>query len=313
MMSEASYFIGIDLGGTEIKTVAVTYPGGDSLGKATLPTMDGEWEDDQPRFANQVALLIAQHEETIGRKATGIGLSAPGLPGQNGDCIGFMPGRMDGLEGLVWADTLGTDHPVPVVNDAQAALLGEIWLGAARGLEDVVLFTLGTGVGGAIVSGGRLLKGRFRRAGHLGHMTVDFRGEPDFCKTPGSIEDAVGNFTVSKRSGGRYHSTAELVKAHAQGDPVATEVWLDSLRALAAAMVSITNAVDPEVIVVAGGLTAAGDYLFEPLAKFVAEREWTPADARVELRPAELGTWSGAYGAAHQAATQHESTTSKHV
>lgn len=304
---ESKAIIGIDLGGTEIKSVAVTYPGGDTLERETLPTCDGEFADERgtPKFQRQMAALVRAHEEKLGSPVAMIGISAPGLVTPAGDAIGFMPGRMVGLEGLVWKEGLERAHPVPVLNDAQAALMGEIWLGAACGLEDVVMLTLGTGVGGAIVSGGRLLTGRFRRAGHLGHMTVDYRGEPDLCHTPGSIEDAIGEVTLAKRSGGSFTSTSELVAAYARGDALATRVWMDSLRALAAAVVSIANAVDPEVVVLGGGITAAGEHLFGPLGPLVEAREWRPGDACLEIRRAELGTWAGAYGAAFHAAEQH--------
>ncbi|MDB4632473.1 ROK family protein [bacterium] len=295
--------IGIDLGGTEVKSVAVSYPDGNTIAQETLPTCDGEFlADGKPVFARQVAELIRSHENTIGHSAACVGLSAPGLATPEGDAIAFMPGRMAGLEKLHWQETLGRIEALPVLNDAHAALMGEIWLGAARGLQDVIMYTLGTGVGGAIVSGGNLLKGRFGRAGHLGHTSVDYRGEPDLCRTPGSIEDAIGELTLPKRSENRFTSTEALVDSYTQGDPEATEIWLDSLRALAAAIVSMSNAVDPEVVVLGGGITEAGDALFTPLTKFVKATEWLPADACITLRKAELGTWAGAYGAAYQAA-----------
>ena len=251
--------LGIDLGGTEIKCVAVR-PDGETVQRSTLPTRDGEFIDDEPAFVHQVRTLMEPHASQM----YAIGLSAPGLATLSGDAIGFMPGRMHGLEGLSWKDALRTSHPVPVVNDAHAALLGEVWLGAAKGLEDVVMYTLGTGVGGAIVSGGKLLQGRFGRAGHLGHTTINYLGEPDLCKTPGSIEDAIGELTLAKRSDGVFESTQALVQAYAAGDLHASKVWLDSLRALAASIVSMANAVDPEVVLLGGGITAAGEYLFGP-------------------------------------------------
>ena len=204
----SAIIIGIDLGGTEVKSVAVSYPDGNTIAQETLPTGDGEFlSDGKPVFAKQVADLISSHESTIGHSAACVGLSAPGLATTEGDAIAFMPGRMAGLENLHWQETLGRTEALPVLNDAHAALMGEVWLGAARGLNDVVMYTLGTGVGGAIVSGGRLLTGRFGRAGHLGHTTVDYRSEPDLCRTPGSIEDAIGELTLSKRSENRFAST----------------------------------------------------------------------------------------------------------
>ena len=300
-MTEAT-IIGIDLGGTEVKSVSVSYPSGETIHRETLPTRDGEFHHGKPLFALQVKELIHIHEAKLRNTVTHIGLSAPGLATKAGDAIAFMPGRMEGLENLLWQEALDRMHPVPVINDAHAALMGEIWLGAAQGLQDVVMFTLGTGVGGAIFSGGRLLSGHYGRAGHLGHTTVDFLGDPDLCNTPGSIEDAIGELTLNQRSHHIFTSTKDLVAAYAQGDAHATDVWLRSLKALAASIVSLANAVDPAVVVLGGGITAANEHLFTPLREFVTEREWRPANACIDIRKAQLGTWAGAYGAAYHTA-----------
>lgn len=289
------------MGGTGIKTASLRFPDGECLHKRIAPTRDGETVDGAPAFLNEIRQIIDWHESALGHKLRFIGLSAPGLANRAGNAISFMPGRLHGLENLIWQEALNHPFPLPVLNDGHAALLGEIWLGAARGLDDVVMFTLGTGVGGAIVCDGKLLRGRFGRAGHLGHTTVKFDGEPDICGTPGSIEDAIGESTVQVRSGNRYSSTKELVKAYIQGDTIAAGIWLKSLRALAASIVSIINAVDPESVVIGGGITEAGEHLFDPLQTFIDEREWRPADARTRICRATLGTWAGAYGAAFRA------------
>ncbi|NIP92572.1 MAG: ROK family protein, partial [Akkermansiaceae bacterium] len=98
------------------------------------------------------------------------------------------------LEGLEWPEALG--RRAAVLNDAHAALMGEIWQGAAAGVRDVILLTLGTGVGGAIVTDGRLLRGHTGKGGHLGHVSLDFLGKPDICGIPGALEDMIGNHNV---------------------------------------------------------------------------------------------------------------------
>ena len=295
------YALGIDLGGTEIKAASMRLPDGACLGAETAPTRDGEVEGGEPAFLGQVRRLAARHEGALGKAARHIGLSAPGLANKPGSAIAFMPGRLRGLEGLVWKSALDRRHIVPVLNDAHAALMGESWLGAARGLDDVVMLTLGTGVGGAIISGGRLLRGHIGRAGQLGHLTIDFKGEPDICGTPGSVEGAIGEATVQRRSGGKFSNSEALAAAAAVGDPQAAAVWLESVRALAAAVVSIVNAVDPEAIVIGGGIARAGDQLMRPLQGFMDEMEWRPDGAQVRLCFAELGIWAGAFGAAYHA------------
>src|SRR5207249_2187105 len=127
-----------------------------------------------------------------------------GLPARDGRSIASMPGRLAGLEGLNWQQWLGLAKPVPVFNDAQAALLGEVWLGAAKGAANAVLLTLGTGVGGAAMVDGRVLRGHLGRAGHLGHVALDPDGPGDIVNTPGSLEDAIGEHTLTVRSRGGF-------------------------------------------------------------------------------------------------------------
>ncbi|MGK0188631.1 MAG: glucokinase [Verrucomicrobiales bacterium] len=300
-MSEDNTVLGIDMGGTGIKSASLRIPDGACLNQKIAATRDGESQDGAPAFITEIRQLIDWHEAALGHRLRYIGLSAPGLANRAGTAIAFMPGRLHGLENLIWQDALRHPSTLPVINDGHAALLGEIWLGAAKGLDDVVMFTLGTGVGGAIVCDGKLLRGRFGRAGHLGHTTVNFDGAPDICGTPGSIEDAIGESTVQARSDGHYPTTKELVEAYAAGDALAADIWQKSLRALAASIVSIINAVDPEAVVIGGGITAADEHLFLPLQALIDQREWRPADARTRICKATLGTWAGTYGAAFRA------------
>ena len=300
------YGIGIDLGGTEIKAVAHALSDGEVLGRATAPARDGEFRDGMPGFLVEARRLVDGFEAELACGAKAVGVSAPGLAATDGRSIANMPGRLEGLVGLDWGDGLGRPDAVPILNDAHAALLGEIWLGAAHGLSDVIMLTLGTGVGGAAVSGGRLLTGHLGRAGHLGHISIDYEGQPDICATPGSLEDAVGNATLQKRCGGAYRTTHELVAAYARGEPSAVEVWERSLRALAAGVVSLINAFDPQAVVIGGGIATAGEHLFDPLRQLVREREWRPTGKSVDLRPAELGAFAGAAGAVYNAASLGE-------
>jgi glucokinase len=212
-----------------------------------------------------------------------------------------MPGRLQGLEGLNWSEFIQASSPVPVLNDAHAALLGEAWLGAARGSENVILLTLGTGVGGAALVDGRLLRGHLGRAGHLGHTCLDLDGPPDVCACPGSLEMMIGNCTVAERSGGRFRTTHELVAAHLAGDTEASRVWLRSVRALACAIASFGNILDPEVVIVGGGIARSAEALFAPLRQMVPEFEWKSTGYQVRILPAALGEFAGAFGAARNA------------
>jgi glucokinase len=283
--------IGIDLGGSSIKAVMVTTEGV-RLDEANQPFVDRDME-----WARGVSAVVDAFESRHGA-AKGIGLCAPGLAARTGRAIAVLPGRLAGLEGLDWTPYLRRAGEVPVLNDAHAALLGEVWQGAARGLKDVFMLTLGTGVGGAAMVDGRLLRGHLGRAGHLGHTVVDFNGPLDDVNTPGSIELEMGNKNVMERSGGRFRSTQLLVEAHLSGDVEATRIWMRSMRALGACVASLVNTLDPEAVIIGGGVAKAGPALFGPLAEAMDRFEWRPGGARVRLLKPELGDIAGAYGAA---------------
>jgi predicted NBD/HSP70 family sugar kinase/uncharacterized phosphosugar-binding protein len=290
------YAIGVDIGGTHFKAVAVSEDG------ELLERLEGRSHDGEEALAaGRIRETVSELERRRGGAASWIGIGAPGLAARDGRSIAWMQGRLAGLQGLVWADVLDTRATVVVSNDAQAALVGEAWRGAARGLGDVVLLTLGTGVGGAILSGGRILRGHLGRAGHWGHMSLDPRGAPGITGTPGSLEDAVGNCTLKARSGGRFDEARSLVEAVRAGDAEAAELWSRSVRALGCAIASILNAVDPEAVILGGGIAQAGALLFEPLQTVLDEVEWRPTGRRVPLVPAELGELAGALGAARLA------------
>ncbi len=294
-MSEVQSYIGLDVGGTNLKACAFT-AAGELLAETSLPTAD----DGTPAWREQARSVV---HSVLARCASParIGVAAPGLPAQDGRSIAHLPNRLAGLEGLVWQEWLETLEPVPVLNDAQAALLAEVWLGAANGANNVVLLTLGTGVGGAAMVDGRILRGHLGRAGHLGHVSLNPEGPRDIVNTPGSLEDAVGECSLALRSQGKYTSTRELVAAYRQGLPDAVRIWLRSVRDLAAGLAGFINVLDPELVVIGGGMANADAALFEPLAAALDEYEWRPGGARVRVVKAALGSNAGATGAAYAA------------
>src|SRR5690606_11218757 len=144
----------------------------------------------------RAAATMREFERQHGAPASAVGVCAPGLAPADGRCSAHLPNQLAGIEGLDWTRALRRGKPGPVLNDAQAALRGEAWIGAARQREHAVLITLGTGVGGAVLSGGRLLRGAMGRAGHLGHMSLDMDGARSIVGMPGAVEIMVGDCTV---------------------------------------------------------------------------------------------------------------------
>jgi glucokinase len=294
-MGEKKFFIGLDVGGTGLKALAFT-PSGETVAEETAPTQD----DGSNRWLTNAKKIVAAVEQRCSAGCR-VGVAAPGLPAADGRSIMSMPGRLQGLEGLDWQQWLESPHPVSVFNDAQAALLGEVWLGAARGAKNVVLLTLGTGVGGAAMVDGNVLRGKIGRAGHLGHVSLDPNGPPDVANTPGSLEDAIGEHNVVQRSQGRFRSTRELVEAARAGNADATRVWQASIQALAAGIAGFINVLDPEIVVIGGGVADADHMLFQPLEALIDRFEWRPGGNRVKVMKAQLGRNAGAIGAAYGA------------
>lgn len=286
-MDEAAA-IGIDIGGTRIKAVAVD-EAGHIVAQRTCAT---------PATPATAAALIDTITAQLDHlpRAHHLGVSAPGLVGPPNRAVRWMRGRLDFLEGLNFSDALGRD--APVINDGLAAVLGEAWCGAARGLEHVVMLTLGTGVGGGVLVGGRPMQGAIGRAGHLGHITLDLHGQGDLVNTPGSLEDFVGDHSVGERTGGRYAHTHELVAAAEAGDVEARRWWSATVHALACAVVSLINIFDPQAVIVGGGIVDAGDALMGPLRRRLEALEWRPLGEAVVVRAASLGPQAGAVGAA---------------
>src|ERR1041384_520761 len=171
-----SYSIGVDLGGTNIKIVVVSADG------TVLDFLTCDTADSEGSWAQTIKTNLDQIQSRRGQAPCHIGLAAPGLAAKDGKSIAYMQGRLAGLQGFMWEEFLQSS--VVVLNDAHAALLGEVWQGAAKGYRDVILLTLGTGVGGAVLIAGHLIKGQIGRAGHLGHTSINSDGAPQLFITP---------------------------------------------------------------------------------------------------------------------------------
>lgn len=289
--------IGIDLGGTRIKA-AVIDAEGNILHQLFKATNDEEGSAGAT-WKSAVAEAVIELKKELNGNLVSVGISAPGLPDEKNHCIAYMPGRMEGLENFIWKKFL--NERVFVLNDAVAALMAEAKFGVAKNKKNVVMVTLGTGVGGAILIDGKLYQGAFNKAGHIGHTAINDEEDCDVTGMPGSLEECIGNYTVGKRSKGKFASTHELLNAYRGGDPFAKEVWLKSVRRLAIGLSSASNFVSPEAIILSGGITQAGSDLFEPLKEYMSRYEWRPGGNKVEIIQATYGELAGAIGAASYA------------
>jgi len=282
--------IGIDLGGTRIKAIAID-ESGKILHRHYQPTNDVN----DTVWKNAVAESVKKIQSKLSDVKSIVGICAPGLPNSVNTAIGFMPGRLKGLENFIWSDFLKTE--TVVLNDAISAMMAEARFGAAKGKKNVIMLTLGTGIGGAILIDGKPYQGAFNKAGHIGHMVIDSDGKPDVIGIPGSLEDAIGNCTIEERSAGKFSSTHKLLEAYRNGDSFASEIWLTSLKKLAMALASLTNILSPEMIILGGGITEAGNDLFEPLEEYMQNYEWRTTGNKAKIVKAEYGDLAGAVGA----------------
>lgn len=223
------------------------------------------------------------------------------------------------LAGVAVGDVLGERLGIPVTvdNDANAAMLAEHRAGAAQGTAHAVMLTLGTGIGGAMVIDGRLVRGASGAAGEWGHVVVDLDGPPcpGNCPNRGCLEAvASGNaLAVEGERAAASDRESALAKAEAEGRPITgalvTELAHDGDaaavgavaavgRRLGIGLASIANALDPEVIVVGGGVIAAGELLLGPAREELARRALPPVAAAVRIEPSRFGSESGMLGAA---------------
>ncbi len=301
----APHRLGIDIGGSSAK-VSLLDAASHVLSNTVHDLPDVADDPVANREARLVLVDTAIHRVLDERGADlTVAIASPGIVDAAHRRVVALPGKLAGLEGIDWSEALRQRATRPsvlprisVLNDAHAAVLGEARLGAGRGSRDMAMLTLGTGVGGGVVLGGELFEGPNRRAGHLGHISLDPYGAASVFPTPGSLEWHVGAAYVHARTEGRYTSMESLVEAVRAGEASATAEWRRLVRALAVGIASVVHAFDPDRVILGGGLVAVGALLFEPLARELDEVEWRPNGLTVPVVPAELGRFSGSIGAA---------------
>ncbi|MGH3093573.1 MAG: ROK family protein [Gaiellaceae bacterium] len=302
------HVIAVDLGGTKLLAGLVDREGV-ALRRTVRPT-DLSGED----------ALLDQIEHAIGEIGSdGFGALGVGIPSTIDQRTGRAVSSVNiPLAGVDLRDQLERRFGVPVMieNDANAAALAEHRLGAGRGTRHMVMLTLGTGVGGGLILDGRLYRGAVGAAGELGHITIDVDGPPcqGSCPGRGHLEalasgtaaDALAERIARDRpegdlgraaAAGRSVDARLAVELAAEGPGDAREVleYVGSL--LGAGIASFVNVFNPEVVVLGGGFARAGDILFEPARRVVAERALTPARELVRIVPALLGVEAGLIGA----------------
>jgi glucokinase len=298
--------LALDFGGTQIRT-AVALANGTILGRRASRT-PRDAESIVGRSVAQLRETLAEARDRDAPAPTELGISAPG-PLDPFHGIILTPPNLDrSLWDFPFAKVVGDQIGLPAVmeRDTQVAVLAEGEFGAARGNDNYIYMTVSTGIGGGIVSDGRLLRGADGMAGELGHVTVDMNGPLCGCGMPGHLEALVSGTGIAKRAAeagllradGGGAEAVDVARLEEQGDEMAAGIMDSARRAFAAAVVSIADVFNPSVLVVGGGIAIGqGDRLLDPARRALEESGYTHQAQRMQIVPAQLGDDVGLVGA----------------
>lgn len=293
-------FVGIDMGGTRTKFGLVSCQGELKYQSSTPTPWDGGRDDLLDHLKRTVATCL-QEARARGVEPEAIGLATAGWVDPEGGKVVYatenLPGWTGANPGAYLHQAFGL--PVAVENDANALAVGEKHFGAARGKSDFVCVTLGTGVGGGCYIGGRLNRGRHFFANAMGHISIEHDGPPCTCGLSGCLETYTNARALLRYAkNGNFHSVEEVIAAANRGDSVAQQAIHTYTKYLAIGCAAIVILLDPELLILAGGLTQDNPLLLSALTEELAQRVtvWQQRKLRVEF--SSLGYSAGVLGAA---------------
>jgi glucokinase len=325
-VASTPYTVGIDIGGTNLVVGAVASDGSDLRGRRQEPTRAEEGADAVVKRLAGLARQAMEDTRAVVPDAEfiGVGIGSPGP-------LDRLTGKVLMTPNLGWTNyplrdavRQALDLPTALDNDANCAVLGEWWRGAARDTRHAIGITIGTGIGGGIIIDGKLYHGYSEVAGELGHTTIDSDGRLCKCGNYGCLEAYAAGPAIARRAieavkagvesslpeyvGGNLDQvTAQTVyEAARDGDDLAREVVRETSRLLGTGIANLVNIFNPEVVVVCGGVTLAGASLFEPLRREMMRRAFRPAAEACRIVPGELIGTAGVYGAARALLDQME-------
>jgi len=310
--------VGADVGGTNVKYTVVN-AAGTRLVQDEIPTDPTDPGGTVDRLAEAV-------RSRLGADATGmagVGLACAGIVSTAAGTLGRSPN----LPGWEYCDLFAALHaafgplPVAVANDVNAALYGEFRHGAGRGCRHLVMIALGTGVGGGVITDGRLLTGFADGAGEIGHMTIELDGPPCPCGNLGCLESFCGSVGLLREARrlaqdpaasaawrdlvaerGDQLTTRDCHALAARHDPTALVLFASAGRRLGQAVASLVNVLAPDRVIIGGGVAQAGDLFLGPCRTMVAQHVMSEAGRSTPVVAAELGPFAAAMGAAALAA-----------
>jgi glucokinase len=309
------FFLGIDLGGTNIKS-GVVDDQGRPLSSISLAT------EAEHGAASGIRHLVAAGSQAVlaagigWERIAGVGLGSPGTMDIDEGML-LEPPNLPGWDNLPIRQLLADQFKKPVVlqNDGNAAAYGEYWAGAGRNTHSLVMFTLGTGVGGGIVVGGTIIQGRHSHGGECGHIIIEAdNGRQCSCGAFGHLEAYASATSLVKRACERLESTdlpsslrsikpdeltsRSIALAAASGDTIAKKLMRETAHYLAVGAVSLMHTIDPDIVLFGGGMIAAGAPFLEAIRSDVRAMAFPVPAARTRIEYAELGGNAGFIGAA---------------
>jgi glucokinase len=312
------FIVGVDLGGTNIVVGTLSEDGETILGQESRPTPVAEGAEAVIGLISKMvrgSIEAAKRANGQDIEIVGVGIGSPGPLSTKTGIVKITPNLKWRNVPLRQMVSDAAELPATLDNDANCAVLGEAWKGAARGAVSVVGLTVGTGIGGGIVLNNRVYHGASDVAGEFGHMTIDSMGRRCHCGNYGCLEAYASGPAIALRAveaiesgydsvitdqvGAKLHEiTAQTVyDAAKNGDALAQEVVRDTARFLGAGVGNIINILNPEVFVICGGVTQAGSALFDPLKNEVKRRAFLAGVDACRIVPGELSGTAGVYGA----------------
>ena len=307
--------IGIDVGGTNVK-IALVDGEGKIIYSNSVPTYAQMGYEYTVNNIKQAIRDLMKETNTDAKEIEGIGFDFPGQVDYNTGVVKLAP-NIPGWINVPIAQMIEEEFNIPtrIDNDVRCAALGELKFGAGKGCENFVCITVGTGIGSGLVINGQLVRGAANAAGEIGHIKLQMNGGPICgCGDTGCLEAfASGPSIVAMAQeylkGGKSTKFREMAgadgeitpyivaKAAEAGDPVAKRIFEIVGTYIGMGLVSVINLLNPEKVIIGGGVAAAGDLLLDPIRKTIKERAMVVAGNSVEIVPAELGNSAGVIGA----------------
>jgi glucokinase len=312
MTTNVPVLIGVDLGSAALKAGLVN-SAGELLGEVLADTKQGA----HPDFDSIVKSVSELRKRPAGREATAIGLGVPGLVNSRTNRVEMLP-NMPALTDIDICAELSSQTGLPVVldNDANAAAYGELHAGAAIGRRHVFYVSIGTGVGAGLIIDGHIYRGAAGFAGEFGHMTIDPEGIECHCGNIGCLETIASGPNIVRRTRERLYRdrtsslsrlalprdrefTAEdIARAASEGDEMAQVMMERTGMFLGIALATVVNLLNVEMVVLGGGVMAAGDLILKPTIKETRRRAFPPSFNSCEIVIARLGHVAGVIGSA---------------